>query len=59
MQSGLKELKDMNKNFEARDARNMVPKFVRKWSSEEESEGNQHARSDEHLIPENESMKTE
>ena len=55
----MKELKDMNKNFEARDARNMVPKFVRKWSSEEESEGNQHARSDEHLIPENESMKTE
>ncbi|ESQ29869.1 hypothetical protein EUTSA_v10011303mg [Eutrema salsugineum] len=63
---------DMVEVSESRDVRNMVPKFVRKWSSEEELEGNQHERnslyqeykannavSDEHSITENESVRKE
>ncbi|CAA7027417.1 unnamed protein product [Microthlaspi erraticum] len=50
---------DMN---EVSDAKNMVPKFVRKWGSEEEHEGNHQAKiavSDEHLTTETASVKKE
>ncbi|XP_006306885.2 DUF21 domain-containing protein At1g55930, chloroplastic [Capsella rubella] len=53
---------DMDEVSEARDVKNMVPKFVRKWSSEEDSDGNLQAKNavfDEHLIAETESMKKE
>ncbi|CAA0298098.1 unnamed protein product [Arabidopsis thaliana] len=53
---------DMDQVSEARDVKNMVPKFVRKWSSEEDSDGNLQAKNavfDEHLIAETESMKKE
>ncbi|KFK35548.1 hypothetical protein AALP_AA4G005000 [Arabis alpina] len=53
---------DMDKVSEARDVRNMVPKFVRKWSNEEESECIDQAKNDvfdEHLITETEILKNE
>lgn len=53
---------DVDKVSEARDVRNMVPKFVRKWNNEEEPEGNQQAKNavfHEHLITETEILKKE
>lgn len=51
-------INDMDEASEARDVRSMVPKFVRKWSSDEESDGDhydkpQNGVSDEHVIAEN------
>lgn len=50
---------DMDQVSEAKDVRSMVPKFVRKWSSEEDDgnssyqEISENAVSDEHVLADN------
>lgn len=50
---------DMDQVSEARDVKSMVPKFVRKWSSEEddgnalEEDKSENAALDEHVLADN------